>query len=377
MGQKKKICWITADCFADCDLYSGVMEEVLKRYNVHWIILFEKNNRFKETDFDMIRKNNKNLTMEFFYSNKRMRNPANLWKQMHLSHRIKQQIPDIIYMNHVVTTPWQIPMFLSIPKKCFIMAAHQGEVHLGMDYRWLQTVLRYIVYSRVRYVNLFSKSQAVLFHKHFPNAQIYQMVLALKNFGKPTLIKKDDSIVRFLSFGTINRAKNIELLIDAACLLYEHNYKNFKISINGNCENWEFYQKRIKYPEIFELNIRTIDNGEIPNLFAQSDYLVQPYRVVSQSGPTKIAFTYNIPIIASNLSGFTDEIHENINGYLFKSEDINDLARVMANALDTKDTKYEKLKESMLENTERIYSLKRISANYIQMFDDVIKNASM
>ena len=65
---KRKICWITPDYFVDCDLNYFNMHEILRHYDIHWIVLFSKNNRFKEADFEQIRKENTNLTIEFFSS---------------------------------------------------------------------------------------------------------------------------------------------------------------------------------------------------------------------------------------------------------------------------------------------------------------------
>jgi len=66
---------------------------------------------------------------------------------------------------------------------------------------------------------------------------------------------------------------------------------------------------------------------------------------VSQSGPTKIAFNYNLPIIASNLPGFSDEILEGVNGYLFEPGNVEDLVCVMAHAIDTYNCGYDKLND--------------------------------
>lgn len=65
---KRKICWITPDYFVDCDLNYFNMHEILRHYDIHWIVLFSKNNRFKEADFEQIRKENTNLTIEFLGS---------------------------------------------------------------------------------------------------------------------------------------------------------------------------------------------------------------------------------------------------------------------------------------------------------------------
>lgn len=369
----KKICWITPDCFVDCDLNYFNMHEILKFYDIHWIILFSKNNnRFKESDFEQIKKENDNLTVEFFYFNLRMRNPMNIWTYRRLGKIIKKQNSDIIYMNDSIYSPWELPMFYSLPKKYYIQAAHHGEVHIGMRHKKIINLQRKLVYSQVKYVNMFSKSQAKLFHNHFPDVQVFKIPLALKDFGAPTAKKLKDGVVRFLSFGTINYTKNIDLLVEAACLLYEKGYHNFKVSINGMCKDWSFYHSKIKYPELFDLNVRLIDNAEIANLFTAADYLVQPYRVVSQSGPTKVAFNYNLPIIASNLPGFSDEIHEGVNGYLFEPGNVNDLVSVMARAIDTHEQGYSKLKATMAEHTQKKYSSETIASLYLKMFDEVL-----
>ena len=297
---------------------------------------------------------------------------AELRINIRIGKAIKRQAPDIIYMNYSIYSPWELPMFYLLPKRHYIQTAHQGEAHIGMGHKKLLNVLRRLVYSRVKYVNMFSKSQAGLFQKHFPNSKIFKIPLALKDFGVPTIVKPKDGIIRFLSFGTINYAKNIDLLIDAACVLYDKGYRNFRVSINGMCKDWSSYQTKIKYPELFDIDIRSIDNSEIANLFASADYFVQPYRVVSQSGPTKIAFNYNLPIIASNLPGFSDEILENVNGYLFEPGNVNDLVRVMASAIDTYTRDYSKLKASMAEHTEQYYSAEKIASQYIEMFDEVL-----
>ena len=95
---KKKICWITTDCFIDCDLNYFNMHEILKHYDIHWIVLFSRNE-------------NMNLTIEFFRFNYKMRNPKNILINIRLGKAIKRQTPDIIYMNDSIYSPWKLPMF--------------------------------------------------------------------------------------------------------------------------------------------------------------------------------------------------------------------------------------------------------------------------
>ena len=233
--------------------------------------------------------------------------------------------------------------------------------------------MRTLIFSHTSFINLFSKSQTKLFLEHNKNKITYTIPLSLKSFGNINVEKRKDCIV-FLIFGNICYEKNIELLITAACNIYERGIRGFKISINGMCDNWNFYLNEIRYPEIFEIDIRLIDNNEIPKLFSESHYLVQPYRIVSQSGPLKIAFNYNLPIICSNLAGFSDEVIPNINGFLFESCNVKSLENLLIQCLDKSSLDYRLLCERMKTNTEKKYSNFSLSKMYLNMFNDLIKH---
>lgn len=377
-SNKKKIVWVTPDSFLDTDLDYRLMSGVLRQYDIHWIVLFKKSgNRFKEIDFDRLKENNKNLTIEFLYAKHRMRYPGNLIYYKNIYQIIKRKNPDVIYLNCAPHSPYMIPLFLSLPKNKTIIAAHQGEISYGFRFQRLIKCFRNIAYRKILYANLFSDSEAKKFHKHHPTVQVFQINLALKDLGDPTNIRPvadEENPIRFLSFGSIVKAKNIELLIDAACMLYEQGYRNFKVSINGMCDDWSFYNAHIKYPELFETDIRSIPNDIIPNLFNGSHYFVQPYRCVTQSGPMKLAFRYNLPDICSDLPGLKSELKEGVNGFLFKHDDVNDLVRVMKKCIDNHTLHYEVLRRNMSDYIKQHYSYDVIVEKYCQMFETVLNH---
>ncbi len=364
----KNITWVTPDCFADCDII--LIPDLLKYFNIHWIILLEQKSRFHEEDFETLRREHKNLNVEFVYQ-RRLRNPLNIFTFIKLSKIIRQDKCDVAYLN-IGPTPWCLAMIPFIKSDKTIVTAHQGRVHEGMSYKKLTTFVRKIWYKHFLNVNMFSKSQALLFKKDFPSSNIYQLTLGLKEFGTPTNQRPKIGDVIFLSFGTLNYAKNIDLLIDAACLLYERGVKNFKVSINGSCKDWSWYQQKIKYPEIFQLDIRMIDNSEIPNLFNGSHYFVQPYRVVSQSGPTKIAYNYNLPVIVSNLPGFLDELEEGVNGYSFEKGNVKSLSDRMQYLIEHHSTDYDSLQERMRAYTTKHYAMNVLVDQYCNMLEEVM-----
>ena len=369
--KKTKIMWITADWFVDHDFL--LVSQIANVVDIHWIILFPLfNQRFKESDFDIIKERNKRLRITFCYIKYRQRNPMNI-RDYSLINKIQElENPDVIYIDIGVDNPWSLPMYVRLPQKKTIVVLHQGVPHEGMKYRRISNVVRKIIFNRLKFVKMFSKHQALIFQKNFPHNIVFYSPLPLIGFGVATNKRPIGAPVRFLSFGTLNYAKNIDLLIDAACLLYERGVKDFRISINGACKDWSWYQRRIKYPEIFELDIRMIDNDEIPNLFNGAHYLVQPYRVVSQSGPTKIAYNYNLPVIVSNLPGFMDELEEGVNGFSFECGNVESLADRMQQLIESHATDYVPLLERMKEYTEAHYAEDALIERYKNMMEEVI-----
>jgi glycosyltransferase involved in cell wall biosynthesis len=144
------------------------------------------------------------------------------------------------------------------------------------------------------------------------------------------------------------------------------------VVIAGKGADWERCKEHIKYPDIIETDIRRVENEEIPNLFNGCHFLVQPYRVVSQSGPMKIAFRYNLPDIVSNLPGLMCELIEGVNGYSFQSEDVSSLTDVMEKCIKMSDEDYSTLLDKMKDYTKQNYSFEVIINKYCDMFEKVI-----
>ncbi len=369
--QNKKIVWVTSDAFVDCDFNPQILTEILKVYSIKWIILLPaQNSRFKEDDFESIKKL-PGLSVSFLYENYRARDPRMLFFYEKLYWQIKKERSKVIYFNNVPSNPYILPLYWRLNKNRTVFTAHDGNVKPTFKFSWISKIAFQLAFGTVKYVNMFSQSQAKLFANTFRDVKIFEIPLGLKDFGQSKLSKRKDNIT-FLFFGTIHPGKNLGLLIDAACSLFEDGLRGFKISINGTCTNWEKYHKKIKYPELFELNIRMIENAEIPNLFAQSHYMVFPYKEMSQSGALKVAFNYNVPVIVSDLEGFKDEVNDGINGYVFESENIFALKKVISNCIINHEDDYLSSCNKMNEYNEKYYSSSSIALKYIEMFQTIV-----
>jgi len=92
----------------------------------------------------------------------------------------------------------------------------------------------------------------------------------------------------------------------------------------------EFYEPVDRYISLIrqsglepyvELNDRYIPNEEIPELLERADVLALPYRDATQSGVLRTALSSGLPVIASAVGAFADEVVDGVNGLLVKPGD--------------------------------------------------------
>lgn len=365
---KKRICWITPDYFLDTDF--TIVPHLSEEYIIHWhIILPIKNSRYKESEINQWQ--SPNLEISIHWNKYRLRDPMSFVFFFRLIKQIKKTSYEILYLNYTPSPFFTLATILFLKKNNVIVTAHQGKVHEGFKFKFIYWFTYDFFYSSYKFVNMFSESETVKFKRVYPKSTVFTIPLGLKDFGKCTISQSSERI-EFFNFGTIRPGKNIGLLIEAACSLYEEGTPKFCVTIAGECDNWEIYKNKIKYPEIFNLIIRRISNQEISEMFCQYHYLVLPYSIVTQSGPLKIAYHYNVPVIASDLPGFSNEIISNETGYLFEPGNVEDLKRVMLQAIITHSHNYHHLKQKLAEYVKKEYSNDEILKKYMAMFETVM-----
>ncbi len=369
---KAKISWVTADYFADCDFIYNVMEKLCKTYSIRWIIVQGTHPRYRDDEykiFDTIR----DLEIVFVvnkYRQRDLRGILSYWKMFRMA---KSFQPDVYYFN-MAPSPFYpfISMFYNKDKS--IYCAHDGAPQKdSVKNCMVHTLCFNQTYKYAKFVNMFSKSQSELYAANYRRGKIHLMHLALKNLGTPTIQKPSD-MIRFLFVGYIVYQKNLELLIEAGNRLFERGHRNFRISINGACENWSFYQEKIRYPEVFECYPDFRPNSELPNLYQSSHYAVYPYRRVSQSGALKVAFNYNVPVIVPSIGSFKEEVVEGVNGYYFEVCNVESLVGLMEQLLQKDLSAYTRLVVRMKEYTRLHYSNEAMVRAYTELFNSVINH---
>ena len=360
-----KICWITSGYLLQVDL---PLLSILKEfYDIHWVVIAAVGSDMEKTAKEYARKYGIDIEIRSARGHRYM--PICLLDYIPMCRDLANLGADIYYCNWTPFPYAWIPFEKYIPSDRLIMAMHHGSLHDGMQLKYLyKYYLKHVVSRNVKF-QYFSETQANGDYAAKDKSKVTVIPLALNDFGKSSKNPPKDYI-EFLSFGHIIETKNIDLLIHAANKLYERIGDKFKVTIVGQCRLWdELYKPLIKYPEIFDLNIKMVPNEMIPDLFSSAHYLVLPYKAVTQSGPLRIAYGYNTPVITSDLDGFKESMIEGVTGYMFKTGNVGSLASLMERLVDGGQETYCSIKTKQKDYVDNNLSVSSIVEKYKMMFN--------
>jgi len=376
---KKSILYISPENFTDHNF--PVMEHICKFYNLHWLIVFDYNfgrkPLFSEEEIELFAREN-NVSYTILKKKYRRRNPLNLIFNIKFLIKILKYKTDLIYIETLNDIYFSILSVLFINKKKSILAIHDVLSHVTNKRTISDLVInltdkleRTFFYN----IHLFSHTQAKILKSNYSDKRVFVVPLFLLKFPYvKTITYIKTPKVNFLYWGSIRYNKGLDFLILAAEKLYENGFENFKVTIVGRTKEWETYNSLIKHQEIFELHVSDefIPIEQVAKLFASSQFLVLPYRDITQSGPLNHAYNYNLPVIASNLDGFKEYIIDGNNGFLFESENIDSLYNVMKMVMSLNETSLLTIKSNLSAFVNKNMSDEVILGKYRSMLDSVI-----
>lgn len=361
----KKLFYTTYEFFIDVDY--PIVKELNKHFDFEWIVFLISSNqpRFtKQEVLDFAKQNN--ISIKIYEIKSRARSPKQLIKDFKCVLYLKKQKSDLYYFQTFFTPYISLLTWLFLPLKKTIVSIHDVIPHTKSQSLFLY--LNHCFYSSMfKNYHIFSESQQSIFRQKHPGKNIMMARLCLKDYGKAKRTS-NPSVVNFLFFGDIRYNKGLEYLIKAADLL-SMDTKKFIVTICGSCDNFEKYSSIMKNPDIFKTNIKVFPNHEISKLFVNSDFLVLPYRDVTQSGPLHIAYNYNIPVIASDFPGFREYIINNKSGYLFEPCNHIALYECMKKAILLSKEEYQEIKNRVKEFSEKEINLNNIIKSYVDFFE--------
>jgi D-inositol-3-phosphate glycosyltransferase len=139
-----------------------------------------------------------------------------------------------------------------------------------------------------------------------------------------------------LFFGRIVPYKGLDLLVDAFGRLAVQKL-DYRLLIAGEPmkeaeQHWRQVRQTIEQSSMRDQvtqHIRHIPDDEIELYFKAADALVLPYRHIFQSGVLFMAYSFGLPVIATDVGSFRQDIIPGTTGVICQSDDPQDLARAI------------------------------------------------
>jgi D-inositol-3-phosphate glycosyltransferase len=140
-----------------------------------------------------------------------------------------------------------------------------------------------------------------------------------------------------LFFGRVRPYKGIEYLLDAFRLLLADEHANYRLIVAGEpMKGSEEYLHKIQQSIRRDFNqgqvilrIQFIPDDEMELYLKAADVLVLPYKEIFQSGVLFLAYSFGLPVVATDVGSFREEIVEGNTGFLCKPGESAELARAI------------------------------------------------
>ena len=134
-----------------------------------------------------------------------------------------------------------------------------------------------------------------------------------------------------LFFGYVRRYKGLDVLLRAVARARRE--VDLDLLVVG-----EFYDDESRYRRLvteldLTANVRIVSayvpNDQVALYFSAADVVVLPYLSATQSGIAQIAYNFDTPVIATQVGGLAEVVHDGQNGYVVPPGDPEALARAL------------------------------------------------
>jgi glycosyltransferase involved in cell wall biosynthesis len=207
------------------------------------------------------------------------------------------------------------------------------------------------------------------------NFDIYQSSSPLSNeeARKEFNLSPTDKVILF--FGFIREYKGLDILLDTYSIVQKKN-PEIKFIIAGSIESKslaQVYKNKIstfQSDESLITNFSFIPSEKVATYFTAADFVVLPYKDIDHSGIVHLAYSFEIPIIATNVGDFAETIEEGKSGYLVERNDPHALADRIIEAFSNIELKIN-MKNYIKELNKNKYSWDESARKTIEIYKKV------
>ena len=200
-----------------------------------------------------------------------------------------------------------------------------------------ETYEKYLNLRKTAAGNLLNKADLLVAPSHFVsekfksfgyNRDIKVIPLGINKIKK--INAKGRKKIVFGYVGTINKLKNVELLINS----FSGCKGNMVLKIFGDGDGNVINDIKKMIPNDKRISYRgPYKPSDLPKIFSQIDFLIVPSLIESYSLVVREALSAGIPVVASNVGGIPEIIENDVNGLLFNpgsKEELQSIIKILS-----------------------------------------------
>ena len=292
------------------------------------------------------------------------------WRNMKLrvkfSKLIREINPDIIHCTNFVDIP---DLFLYQYRKKIIQIVHDPFPHSGEGNK-RASVIRWISYKLSKQFVIFNESQRKDFSTRNHLDEKCVQVNILGTYDYLNYFKKEQTGIsqnkKVLFWGRISPYKGVEYLLRAMEIVHQQ-IPNAELTIAGGGHLY-FDFSPYKDKGYIKLINRYISMKELGELLSAASIVVCPYTDATQSGVIMSAYTYNVPVVATNVGGLPEMVEDGITGAIVPPKDAKTLADGIMQLL-TSDEKLAAYRKAIYDYCHKgKFSWETIANKYISIY---------
>ncbi len=263
--------------------------------------------------------------------------PCNLWLYVRFAWMLRKY--DVIHLTYF---PHYYEWFYYFLKKKIVLTVHDPIPHSSAIHNRTMIMLnRRIGFRLINHFVLLNKVQKEECIKinHLQKKHIYESKLGRYDYLKIYETKRVPNDKYILFFGQISSYKGIDYLLPAMLELHKSN-PEVKLILAGK---GKYYFDISDYQQLdyIEFRNRFIPDDELVGLIQNAMFIVCPYIDATQSGVVMSAYTFNKPIVATNVGGLPEMVVDGRHGLIVPPKSAECLAKAMKKLCDNPMTLYQ------------------------------------
>ena len=119
-----------------------------------------------------------------------------------------------------------------------------------------------------------------------------------------------------------------------------------------------------------------IPADEVETFFAAADCLVLPYKCIYQSGVIFLSYRFGLPIIATDVGSFREDVLDGVTGFICQPDDVKDMAEKLRIFFgSTLFHQHEQTHADIIDRAEKKYSWSNIGRQTVDLYSRVLKHS--